>query len=107
MGKKKKPTISKMKAKTGSKKSTTKKTKAEVTKDQINLGISSPNLKDEKVINIISKMKVLTPFTISKKFNIFLSTAKKFLRDLEKTGHITFVSKSKNTIIYKPAKQKN
>ncbi len=65
-------------------------------------GIFPPNPKDEKVINEVKKMKVLTPYTIASKFNLRLSVAKDFLEELERRGIIEFVSGSRNIKIYKP-----
>ncbi len=65
-------------------------------------GIIPPNPKDEKVMNEIRKMRVLTPYTVASRFNIRLSVAKNLLRELHRQGVITHVSSGVNTEIYTP-----
>ena len=66
-------------------------------------GIIPPNIRDEKVISEIKRMKVITPYTIASRFNIRLSIAKDFLEDLHQHGIIDYVSGGRNIRIYKPA----
>ncbi|MEM1515803.1 MAG: hypothetical protein QXH24_07160 [Candidatus Bathyarchaeia archaeon] len=62
-----------------------------------------PNIRDEKIIKEIQKMKVLTPYTVASKFNLRLSIAKDFLEELYRQGVIDFVSSGRHIKIYKPA----
>lgn len=66
-------------------------------------GITPPNLRSDKFVNELKKMKVITPYSISSHFNVRLSVAKSFLTELEQKGMIEFISKSRNLKIYKPA----
>ena len=68
-----------------------------------NLRIIAPNPKDKRVTSELSKMKVLTPYTVASHFNICLSTAKGFLEELHKQGRVTYVSGGRNIKIYKPS----
>ncbi|MEM1606662.1 MAG: hypothetical protein QXW55_04040 [Candidatus Bathyarchaeia archaeon] len=61
-----------------------------------------PNLKDDKIIKEIQRMKVLTPYVIASRFNLRLSVAKDFLEELCRQGVITYVSGGKYIKIYKP-----
>jgi len=65
-------------------------------------GITTPNL-SEKFESELKKMKVITPYSVASRFDLRLSVARDFLRELEHKGMITFVSKSRNLRIYKPA----
>ena len=64
-----------------------------------------PDPRDEKVINQLQTMKVITPYTVASRFNLLLSVAKDFLEELHKQGVITYVSGGRNLKIYKPSKQ--
>ncbi|HDI07982.1 MAG TPA: hypothetical protein ENF76_06435 [Candidatus Bathyarchaeota archaeon] len=66
-------------------------------------GIIPPDIKDPKVIEEVKKIKVLTPYAVASRFNIRLSTARDFLKQLEEKGVIKFVSRSRNVRIYTPA----
>jgi small subunit ribosomal protein S25e len=65
-------------------------------------GITPPNLKSDKFVNELKKMNVLTPYSVASRFNVRLSVAKNFLKELENKGMIEFISKSRNLKIYKP-----
>jgi len=65
-------------------------------------GITTPNL-GEKFESELKKMKVITPYSVASRFDLRLSVARDFLRELERKGMVTFVSKSRNLRIYKPA----
>ncbi len=65
-------------------------------------GIIPPDLKSEKVVGEIKKMKVLTPYTIASRFNLRLSVARDVLDELATRGIIEYVSGSKYIKIYKP-----
>jgi len=78
-----------------------KKEKKVVTKEKI-IGILPPSIKDKKIVNEVKKMKVLTPFAVSTKFNLRISAAKDFLEQLEQIGAIELVSGNHTIKIYKP-----
>ncbi len=65
--------------------------------------ITPPNLRDEKFVAELKRMKVLTPYSVASRFDVRLSIARVLLRELERKGIIEFVSKSRNLRIYKPA----
>jgi small subunit ribosomal protein S25e len=66
-------------------------------------GIVPPDPKSKEVTDQLKKMKVLTPYTVATRFDLRLSVAKNFLKELEKQGVVEFISGSRNTKIYKPA----
>jgi ribosomal protein S25 len=68
-----------------------------------NVSIMAPDAKDPKIVAEIKKLGVLTPYAISTRYSIRISTAKDFLDQLEASGAITQVSGSHNLKIYKPA----
>lgn len=65
-------------------------------------GITAPDLKSEKVIGEIKKMKAVTPYTVASRFNLRLSVARDMLEELAQKGIIEYVSGSKGLKIYKP-----
>lgn len=65
-------------------------------------GIIQPDLKSDKVIGEIKKMKAVTPFTVASRFNLRLSVARDMLDELAQKGIIEYVSGGKNLKIYKP-----
>jgi small subunit ribosomal protein S25e len=67
------------------------------------IGIIPPDAKNEKTINEIKKMNVLTPYGVASRFNIRISAAKNLLEQLEENGAVQLVSGSHNIKIYKPA----
>ncbi len=66
------------------------------------IGVIAPDAKNEKIVTEIKKMNVLTPYTLSTKYNIRISAAKEFLQQLEQNGAVQLVSGSHNIKIYKP-----
>ena len=80
-----------------------KKEKAGAPKERKASSIMAPDAKNDKVVAEVKKMGVLTPYAVSTKYNIRISTAKTFLATLEATGAIQLVSGSHNIKIYKPA----
>lgn len=72
-------------------------------RDKKAAGIVPPDIKDPKVIEEVKRIKVLTPYAVASRFNIRLSTARNFLKQLEEKGVIRFVSRSRNVMIYTPA----
>lgn len=65
-------------------------------------GIVPPDLKSEKVVSELKRMKALTPYAVATRFNIRLSVAKDLLDELARRGVVEYVSGSKNLKIYKP-----
>jgi len=66
-------------------------------------GITPPSLKSDKFVGELKKMKIVTPYSVASRYDMRLSVARAFLKDLERQGMIEFVSKSRNLRIYKPA----
>jgi ribosomal protein S25 len=79
-----------------------KKEKAGMSKERRTVGIMPPDAKNEKIVSEVKKMNVLTPYAVSTRFNIRISTAKDFLEQLEANGAVQLVSGSHNIKIYKP-----
>ena len=79
-----------------------KKDKKVFQKEKKNVGILPPSVKNKKIVNEIKKMKVLTPFAVSIRFNIRISAAKDFLEQLEQIGAVELVTGNHTIKIYKP-----
>ena len=79
-----------------------KKDKKVFQKEKKNVGILPPSVKNKKIVNEIKKMKVLTPFAVSTRFNIRISAAKDFLEQLEQIGAVELVIGNHTIKIYKP-----
>lgn len=103
MGGKKKRSIKQMakaqKKKTGKKE---KRVAAASSEKKSIPGITPPNLKGDKFVSELKKMKVITPYSVASRFDMRISIARDFLRELEQKGMVKFVSKSRNLRIYKP-----
>lgn len=65
------------------------------------LGITMPDPNNKKTLDELKGLKILTPSIIAAKFNIRLSLANTFLKELEKRKMAEFVSGGKNLKIYK------
>ena len=65
------------------------------------LGLTMPDVNSQKVIGELKGLKVLTPSVVASRFNIRLSLANTFLKELEKRKMIEYVSGGKNLKIYK------
>lgn len=65
-------------------------------------GIIPPDVKSDKVISEVKKIKAVTPYAIASRFNVRLSVARNMLDDLAQRGVLEYVSGSKNLKIYKP-----
>lgn len=65
-------------------------------------GITMPDLRSDKIIGEVKKMKAVTPYTVASRFNVRLSLARDMLDELAQRGIIEYVSGSKNLKIYKP-----
>jgi small subunit ribosomal protein S25e len=66
-------------------------------------GITHPKLAGDKLVAELKKMQVLTPYSVASRFDLRLSIARGYLKDLERKGLVKFVSRSRNVIVYKPA----
>ena len=79
-----------------------KKEKSGLVKERRTIGVIPPDAKNEKIINEVKKMSVLTPYTVASRFNVRISAAKDFLEQLEQNGAVQLVSGSHKIKIYKP-----
>jgi small subunit ribosomal protein S25e len=79
-----------------------KKEKAAPPKERRTIGVVPPNAKNEKIVNEVKKMNVLTPYAVASRFNVRISAAKDFLEQLEQNGAVQLVSGSHKIKIYKP-----
>ena len=64
-------------------------------------GLTMPDINSKKVLGELKGMKVLTPSVVASRFNIRLSLANSFLKELERRKMIEYVSGGKNLKIYK------
>lgn len=78
-----------------------KKEKSGSPREKKPLSIIPPDVKSEKIIGELKRMRVLTPYAVASRFNIRISAAKDFLEQLEENGIIQLVSGSHNIKIYK------
>ena len=65
------------------------------------LGIVLPDFNSKKVLSELRGMKAITPYTVASRFNLRLSVAKDFLKELERRKIVEYVSGGKNLKIYK------
>jgi small subunit ribosomal protein S25e len=65
-------------------------------------GITPPNLAGDKLAAELNKLKVLTPYSVASRFDLRLSIAREYLKDLERKGLVKFVSRSRNVTVYRP-----
>lgn len=65
------------------------------------LGLTMPDVNNQKVIGELKGLRVLTPSVVASRYNIRLSLANAFLKELEKRKIVEFVSGGKNLKIYK------
>jgi len=79
-----------------------KKEKAGPPKEKRPLGILPPDIKNEKIMSELKKMSVLTPYAVAMRFNVRISAAKVFLRQLEEDGKIHLISGNHSIKIFKP-----
>lgn len=66
------------------------------------IGVIAPDAKNDKNVAEIKKMPVLTPYAVATKFNVRISAAKEFLKQLEQNGTVQLVSGSHSLKVYKP-----
>jgi len=105
MGGKKKLTLKQMERAAEKKDETSKKgskAAAVSTSERRAPGITLPDLRSDKIIGEVRKMKAVTPYTVASRFNLRLSVARDMLDELAQKGIIEYVSGSKNLKIYKP-----
>jgi ribosomal protein S25 len=100
--KQKKPTKQKVKEKRKIKPSLQK-----TSQSTSGIRISLPNLKSNKIVGELKRMRFITPYNTSQKFNITISTAKTLLKKIEESGGIQLISGSKRIKIYKPKSSPN
>jgi small subunit ribosomal protein S25e len=65
-------------------------------------GIIPPDLKSDKIVGEVKKMKAVTPYAVASRFNLRLSIARDMLEELTRRGVLDYVSGNKNLKIYKP-----
>ncbi|MBX5321582.1 MAG: hypothetical protein QHH12_00025 [Candidatus Bathyarchaeota archaeon] len=64
-------------------------------------GILIPDVKGEKMLDELKKMRVLTPYAVASRFNIRISAAKDLLEQLEDDGLVQLVSGNHDIKIYR------
>jgi ribosomal protein S25 len=72
-----------------------------LTAEKRSLGLTMPDIENKKVLGELKGMKALTPSGVAARFNIRLSLAKAFLKELERRKMADYVSGGKNLKIYK------
>lgn len=65
------------------------------------LGLTVPDFESKKVLGELKGLKAITPSGVAARFNIRLSLAKTFLKELERRKIVEYVSGGKNLKIYK------
>jgi small subunit ribosomal protein S25e len=78
-----------------------KKEKTVGPKEKKSPGIIPPDPKSEKIVDELKRMRVLTPYNVASRFNIRISAAKGFLKQLEEKGVVQLVSGNHSIKIYK------
>ncbi len=73
----------------------------EATAARKTLGLTMPDADNKKVLEELKGLKVLTPSVVASRYNIRLSLANAFLKELEKRKMVEYVSGGKNLKIYK------
>jgi small subunit ribosomal protein S25e len=63
--------------------------------------IMLPNVEGPKTLAELKKIRALTPYAVASRFDVRLSVARDFLKELERRGTIEYVCGSKNLKIYK------
>ena len=71
-------------------------------KKKSNINVIPPDAKNDKIVAEVKKMPVLTPYAVSTKYNVRISAAKEFLKQLEQNGSVQLVSGSHSLKVYKP-----
>jgi small subunit ribosomal protein S25e len=73
----------------------------ETTAARKTLGLTMPDADNKKVLDELKGLKVLTPSVVASRYNIRLSLANAFMKELEKRKIVEYVSGGKNLKIYK------
>ncbi len=97
MGGTKKPTISKLKKLTSRKE---EKKKEEKKREAYRAYI--PEKEKQDIINFVKKQKYITPYMVSRKAEVKLSTARNILRSLAEEGVLKLEEKNRELEIYVP-----
>ena len=69
------------------------------------LGLTMPDIDNKKVLGELKGLKVLTPSIVASRFNIRLSLASAFLKEMQRRKMVEYISGGKNLKIYKMLKQ--
>ncbi len=77
------------------------KEKEKAAKEKKLAGIFVPDVKGEKILDELKRMRVLTPYAVATRFNLRISAAKDFLEQLEEEGLVQLVSGNHDIKIYK------
>lgn len=104
MGGKKRLTLKqmeRMQAKKAEEERRRREKKAAAIREKKVLGVIPLDPRNEKIVDEIKSMPVLTPYTVAFRFNIRISAAKDFLEHLEKNGVVQLVSGNHRIKIYK------
>ncbi len=100
MGGQKKPTISKLKKMLEGKRKRAEKEEAR----KVEYGVVIDDSKRKELIGFIKNSKYVTPTMVSRKGEIKISEARRFLRELESQGMIKLEMKNRELEIYVPVK---
>ena len=79
-----------------------KKTSAAGKEKKTILGITPPTIKGDALPKDLMALKAITPFAVASRYELRLSVARNFLKDLEQKGLIKQISKSAKITIYTP-----
>ncbi len=71
-----------------------------VEKEKKPAGILPPDIKSEKIVEELKKIRVLTPYTVASRFNLRISAAKDLLETLESEGVVKMISGNHHIKIY-------
>lgn len=80
-----------------------KKTKTKPSAEQKGRGIELPNINDSRFLGELSKMSVVTPFSLAYHFNLRLSVAKDVIEELERKRLVRPVAGNARIRIYQPS----
>ena len=81
------------------------KADAPIASKKKNLDIVMPDVNNKNVVKELKGLKVLTPSVVAARYNVRLSVASNFLKELEKRKLVEYVSGGKNLKIYKAVPQ--
>jgi len=69
-------------------------------RDKIIGTVETPDASSEEVMQVLRRMKAITPNSVASQFNLKVSVAKKMLRDLETAGTLELAASSQNIKVY-------